>query len=206
MCSVFFTRFVFFEQKDYQGSKSSLGSVPRSIGGSRATLASNDGDSKNEPFNRAQRKKPMSTIAEDSRDSTEEGIPYTVKVKTGEARDAGTSANVFIRLTGTEGRQTPRIPLELKQRSRFKPGTVETFSLQEVDIGDLETVQIEHDGETLADGWFLEDVTVEMPTKGRAFYLLCNQWLSREKGDGRTKRILRVQDSNQSSFRPRKTD
>jgi hypothetical protein len=37
----------------------------------------------------------MSSIAEESRSSTEEGISYTVKVKTGEASDAGTSANVL---------------------------------------------------------------------------------------------------------------
>lgn len=196
-----------FRSKDYQGSKSSFGSIPRSVGGSRATLASNESDSKNEPFQRAQKKNLMSSIAEEtrSRDSTEEGIPYTVKVKTGEARDAGTGANVFIRLIGRKGRQTRLIPLELLQRRRFEPGKVETFSLQELDIGDLEMVEIEHDGETLADSWYLEDVSVEMPTKGRSFYFLCNQWLSREKGDGKTKRVLRVQDSNQGSFRPCKS-
>jgi hypothetical protein len=145
----------------------------------------------------------MSKIAEEeSQNSTENTIPYTVKVKTGEAHDAGTSANVFIRFIGRKGRQTPMIQLELKQRRRFEPGNVETFSLQEPDIGDLEAVEIEHDGETLADSWFLDDVTIEMPTKGKGFYFACHEWLSKQKGDGRTKRILQVQDSNQASFRP----
>jgi lipoxygenase homology domain-containing protein 1 len=144
----------------------------------------------------------MSSIDEDSRGSTEEGIPYTVKVKTGEASDAGTAANVFIRLIGHKGQKTNMIPLELKQRRRFESGKVETFSLQEPDIGDLEVVEIEHDGDTLADSWFLDDVTIEMPTKGRVFYFVCREWLSKHKGDGRTKRILKVQESNQTSFRP----
>jgi hypothetical protein len=181
---------------------SSIGSVPRSIGGSKASLASNESDRKNEPFHRGQRKNIMSSIAEESRDSTESGIPYTVKVKTGEAHDAGTSAHVFIRLIGRKGKQTRLIPLELMQRRRFEPGKVETFSLQEPDIGDLEAVEIEHDGETLADSWFLDDVTIEMPTKGRAFYFACHEWLSKQKGDGKTKRTLIVQESNQASFRP----
>ncbi|CAF4587849.1 unnamed protein product [Rotaria sp. Silwood1] len=189
-------------EKDYQGSMSSLGSIPRSVTGSKASLASNDSESKNEPFRRAQRKNIMSSIAEETRDTTEEGIPYTVKVKTGEKSDAGTSANVFIRLIGRKGRQTRLIPLELMQRRHFEPGKVETFSLQEPDVGDLEIVEIEHDGATLADSWFLDDITIEMPTKGRAFYFTCHEWLSKQKGDGRTKRILKVQDSNQSSFRP----
>jgi hypothetical protein len=189
--------------KDYQGSRSSLGSVARSVGGSKISLTSNASDKKAEPFAPSKRTK-MSSIAEDgeSRGSTEEGIPYTVKVKTGEAKDAGTSANVFIRFIGRKGRKTRMIPLELIQRQRFEPGKIETFSLQEPDIGALESVEIEHDGETLADSWFLDDVTIEMPTKGRAFYFDCHQWLSKEKGDGRTKRILVVQDSNQSLFRP----
>jgi hypothetical protein len=192
----------FLPIKDYQGSMSSIGSVPRSVGGSKASLALNESDNKNEPFRRNQRKNIMSSIVEESRGSTEEGIPYTVKVKTGEASDAGTSANVFIRLISRKGRQTQLIPLELKQRGRFEPGKVETFSLQEPDIGDLEAVEIEHNGETVADSWFLDDVTIEMPTKGRAFYFSCHEWLSKHKGDGRTKRILKVQDSNQTSFRP----
>jgi hypothetical protein len=195
--------FIFLSTKDYQGSRTSSGSIPRSIGGSKISLTSSAGDVKSEPFAHTKRKK-MSSIAEDeeSRGSTEEGIPYTVKIKTGEAKDAGTSANVFIRFVGRKGRKTRMIPLELMQRQRFEPGKVETFSLQEPDIGALESVEIEHDGETLADSWFLDDVTIEMPTKGRAFYFDCHQWLSKEKGDGRTKRILVVQDSNQASFRP----
>ncbi|CAF5220043.1 unnamed protein product, partial [Rotaria magnacalcarata] len=132
----------------------------------------------------------------------EEGIPYTVKVKTGDKSDAGTSAHAHIRLVGRKGRQTRLVPLELMQKRRFERGKVETFSLQEPDIGDLDAVEIEHDGETEADSWFLEDVTVEMPTKGRAFYFPCHAWLSKERGDGRTKRTLKVQDSNISTFRP----
>lgn len=182
---------------------SSLGTIPRSVTGSKVSLATNDSDSRNEPFRRAQRKNLMSSIAEESRSSTEEGIPYTVRVKTGEKSNAGTSANVFIRLIGRKGQQTRLVPLELMQRQSFEPGKVETFSLQELDIGDLEVVEIEHDGDTPADSWFLDDVTIEMPTKGRAYYFPCNQWLSKQKGDGRTKRTLKVEDSNKSKFRPR---
>lgn len=108
---------------------SSLGSIPRSVTGSKASLASSDSDSKMDKFHRPQRKNIMSSIAEETRDSTEEGIPYTVKVKTGEKSDAGTSAHVYIRLIGREGRQTRIIPLELIQQQRFQSLKIETFSL-----------------------------------------------------------------------------
>ncbi|CAF1520937.1 unnamed protein product, partial [Adineta steineri] len=35
-----------------------------------------------------------------------------------------------------------------------------------------------------------------------SFYFAYHEWLSKEKGGGRTKRILKVQNCNQSSFRP----
>lgn len=178
----------------------------RSVSGSLLSLASNTSDQKHEPFRQNTRRSKMSSIHEEQRDSTEEGIPYTVKVKTGAAKDAGTSAHVFIKFIGRKGRRTGLIPLELLPRRKFEPDKVETFSLQEPDVGDLEAVEIEHDGETEADSWFLEDVTIEIPTKGKVFYFRCQEWLSKHKGDGRTKRILRVQDSNRGSFRPCKLD
>ncbi|CAF3698383.1 unnamed protein product [Rotaria sp. Silwood1] len=133
--------------------------------------------------------------------STERHIPYNIKIKTGEAPDAGTSANVSIRLIGSQGRQTPMMDLEVMHRRRFEPGTIETFSLQELDIGDIEMIEIEHNGNTLADSWFLDNVIVEMPTKGRTFYFVCNDWLSKYKGDRKTKRILKVQDLNKTLYR-----
>ena len=182
-----------------------MGSVPRSVGGSKISLASNQADNANDPFRRGQRKNIMANIAEESRDSTEEGIPYTVKVKTGEASDAGTSAEVFIRLIGRKGRQTRLLPLEVLRRRRFEPGQVETFSLQEQDIGELECVVIQHNGVTVADSWFLDDITIELPTKGRVYHFDCHAWLSKHKGDGQTERRFPVQESNKGSFRPSKS-
>ncbi|CAF4159549.1 unnamed protein product, partial [Rotaria sordida] len=42
--------------------------------------------------------------------------------------------------------------------------------------------------------------TVDITTKGRKFYFVCNQWLSRYKADGITKRIFKRQDLNKPSF------
>ncbi|CAF4848685.1 unnamed protein product, partial [Rotaria socialis] len=56
---------------------SSLGSIPRSVTGSKLSLASSETDSKADRFRLGQRKNIMSSIAEETRDPTEEGIPYT---------------------------------------------------------------------------------------------------------------------------------
>ncbi|CAF2821092.1 unnamed protein product [Rotaria sp. Silwood2] len=165
-------------------------------------LAKNKGDSNIERILYEKNYKGLMSNREVVARPTEECIPYIVKIKTGEASDAGTSANVSIRLIGSKGRQTRMIQLEVMQRRRFEPGKIETFSLEEPDIGDVEMVEIEHNGDTLADSWFLDGVIVETPTKGRTFYFICNEWLSKYKGDRRTKRILRVQDLNKASCRP----
>jgi len=193
-----------FFLKDYQGSMSSVGSVPRSIGGSKASLTSVD--SKNEPFRAGQRKNLMTSIAEDeeARDQTGDTIPYTIRITTGQASDAGTSANAYIRLFGQKGQKTNLIPLKLMQRRRFEPGNVDTFSIQARDIGELDVVEIEHDGQTDDDSWYIDGIRIEMPTNGRAYYFDCHQWLAKNKSDGRTKRRLQVQSGNQSSYRPRK--
>ncbi|CAF4174681.1 unnamed protein product, partial [Rotaria sordida] len=113
---------------------------------------------------------------------------------------SATSANVSIRLIGSTGRQTRFIQLDPIQRRYFQPGTIETFSLEEADVGDIDMIEIEHNDYTSDDSWFLETLTVDIPTKGRTFYFVCNQWLSRYKADGITKRIFKRQDLNKPSF------
>jgi hypothetical protein len=131
-----------------------------------------------------------------------DSVIYNISIKTGGEPDAGTSANVFIRLIGNKGQQTTMIQLEVThQRRYFQPGSVELFSLEGPDLGDLEFLELEHDGNTVADGWFVDDITVEVAPKGRTFYFPCHHWLSKHKDDGKTKRILKVQDFNKTLVR-----
>jgi hypothetical protein len=188
--------------KDYQGSRSSIEPLRRSVGGSLMSLTSSANDSVNEPFHQSQRKNIMSSIAEEARSLTGDGIPYTVRVKTGDVSNADTSANVSIRLIGRRSQETQWIPLELMQRRRFERGKVETFSLQERRIGDLKCIEIQHDGETPADSWFLDNISIEMPTEGRIYHFPCNKWLSKHKDDGLSRRTLFVDESHRGSFRP----
>ncbi|CAM4967373.1 unnamed protein product [Rotaria socialis] len=122
------------------------------------------------------------------------GINYLVHVLTGDQGSTGTSANVSIRLIGSKGQKTRLIPLEVMQHRRFEPGNVETFLLEEPDIGDVAMVEVQHDGDTLGDSWFLDGLIVEIPAQERTFYFVCNEWLSKYKGDRRTKRLLKAQD------------
>ncbi|CAF5106530.1 unnamed protein product, partial [Rotaria sp. Silwood1] len=77
----------------------------------------------------------------------------------------GTSANVFIRLIGSKDRQISRIQLEVMHRQCFQPGKIETFSLKHIDIGDVNMIEIEHNGHNIDDDWFIDGIIVEMLTK-----------------------------------------
>ena len=68
-------------------------------------------------------------------------ISYTVRVKTGDDKDGGTEAKVYIVLIGTQA-STKKIDLELVQKTEFEPGTAETFSIEGVDVGEIRKIEV----------------------------------------------------------------
>lgn len=69
-------------------------------------------------------------------------IPYTVKVTTGEGEDNGTSSNVWVKILGAKKKHTGRLFLELAQKDKFAPGSVEIFSLEAVDVEEIKKVEV----------------------------------------------------------------
>ncbi|XP_038600030.1 lipoxygenase homology domain-containing protein 1 isoform X2 [Tachyglossus aculeatus] len=92
---------------------------------------------------------------------------YTVSVKTGDKKNAGTDANVFITLFGTDD------------------DTVET-----VDLGELRKIRIGHDSMGKGAGWFLDWVEVDAPSLGKCLVFPCGRWLDRSEDDGALSRDL----------------
>lgn len=62
-------------------------------------------------------------------------------MKTGDEKNAGTEANVYVVLIGTQA-TTDKINLELVQKSGFEPGTTETFSVEGVDVGEIRKIEV----------------------------------------------------------------
>ena len=75
-------------------------------------------------------------------------IPYTVRVTTGPEKSMGTDSNVFIKIIGTRQRHTGRQPLELMQKKAFLPGSIDTFSLEAVDVGEVKQIEVEDKSST----------------------------------------------------------
>ena len=121
-------------------------------------------------------------------------IPYSVQITTAADPNAGTNANAFIRLTGQQT-STERINLELQSANSYEPGKTHTFSIEGVDVGKIEKLEIGHDGLSKESGWLVENVEVDVPTRGQNYYFVCGKWLAKDHEDGKTVRELRPLDA-----------
>ncbi|XP_035234693.1 lipoxygenase homology domain-containing protein 1 isoform X2 [Anguilla anguilla] len=113
---------------------------------------------------------------------------YEVVTITGDVRGAGTDANVFVTLFGDYG-ITPKVHLasntEKRNRTAFEKNKTDVFRVKTNNVGPIQKIRIEHDNTGLSSGWFLDRVMVtDMTRPHLRFYFACNNWLSREEGDG----------------------
>ncbi|KAH9519113.1 Lipoxygenase y domain-containing protein 1 [Bulinus truncatus] len=188
--------------KGYDGDMSSTGTLKSTrFGGSVASLESMR---TSDTFSKSPRvtRKQLATLEEDVPYGPT--IPYTIKVSTGDGNDHGTSSNVWVDIFGLKKKHTGKMYLELLQKERFEPGSVETFSLEAVDVVEVKKIMIGHDGTAPGSGWYLKDLELDLPTKGKHYHFECKQWLARDKGDGKTSREFSVDDGKSSvtSYKP----
>ncbi|CAD5121003.1 DgyrCDS9547 [Dimorphilus gyrociliatus] len=173
-------------EKNYTGELTSNSSLNSSRKGSTLSMESHSSKSPRV------RRKELENIPENP-------IPYTIKVQTGKSFDHGTSSNVWVNLKGSK-KETGRVPLEFQtENNRFNPGSIENFSIDAEDIRKLKSIEIGHDGVSTGSGWFLEQLTVDMPTKGKSYTFQCKQWLAIDKDDGKTTRVFNVDDQDSKS-------
>ncbi|KAL5006870.1 hypothetical protein ScPMuIL_015676 [Solemya velum] len=182
-----------FYIKGYDGDMSSTGTLRSTKIGSVGSL---DSIRTTDPFSHS----PRMNRKRASMEEIPEGptIPYTVKVLTGEGEDNGTDSNVWVKVIGPNKQDTGRLFLELAQKSRFEPKSVEIFSLEAVAVREVKKIEVGHDGVAPGSGWFLKEVILDMPTMGKHYQFLCNQWLARDRGDGKTTRVFSVDDGTSS--------
>ncbi|XP_068508966.1 lipoxygenase homology domain-containing protein 1 [Syngnathus scovelli] len=117
---------------------------------------------------------------------------YTVRIKTGEKKYAGTDANVFMTLYGTKD-DTGIINLKASKthKNKFERGMIDEFTVEAVDIGPLKKLRIGHDnhgGGTA--GWFLDWVEIDAPSLGQKLRFQCGRWLDKGEDDGAISRDL----------------
>lgn len=79
---------------------------------------------------------------------------YSVKVKTGDVANAGTDANVHLKIYGEKG-DTGMLRLEHSENTsnKFERGRQDLFKIEAEDIGRIEKIRIGHDGKGIGSGW-----------------------------------------------------
>uniref|UniRef100_A0A3Q2ZDP0 Lipoxygenase homology PLAT domains 1b n=1 Tax=Kryptolebias marmoratus TaxID=37003 RepID=A0A3Q2ZDP0_KRYMA len=116
---------------------------------------------------------------------------YTLKIKTGEKEYAGTDANVFAILFGENDDTGEKSPLFLSFiTNKFEQGQINEFTVEAVDLGDLEKLRIGHDNSGGSPGWFLDWVEINAPSQGQKIRFPCGRWLDKGEDDGAIVRDL----------------
>uniref|UniRef100_A0A8C7GXA2 Lipoxygenase homology PLAT domains 1 n=1 Tax=Oncorhynchus kisutch TaxID=8019 RepID=A0A8C7GXA2_ONCKI len=118
-------------------------------------------------------------------------LGQSLKIKTGEKKHAGTDANVFAIIYG-EKDDTGIINLKAckTHKNKFEQGMVDEFTVEAVDLGELEKLRIGHDNSGGSPGWFLDWVEIDAPSQGQRLRFPCGRWLDNGEDDGAIVRDL----------------
>eukprot|EP01106_Pelomyxa_sp_JSP_P009482 TRINITY_DN257_c0_g1_i2.p1 TRINITY_DN257_c0_g1~~TRINITY_DN257_c0_g1_i2.p1 ORF type:complete len:913 (+),score=229.40 TRINITY_DN257_c0_g1_i2:239-2740(+) len=118
-------------------------------------------------------------------------IPYHVTVATADEEGAGTSEDVFIKMTGQDGLSSGKIHLQVLvdgKKCNFERGKKDTFDIELPDLGDLQKLTVSHSNKAPGAQWMVDYITVETPSKKWNFP--CYRWLAASKDDGAVSRDL----------------
>ncbi|XP_055963049.1 polycystin family receptor for egg jelly [Sorex fumeus] len=107
-----------------------------------------------------------------------DNVCYLLTVFTGSRWGAGTRADVFVQLRGTEGASDAHCLSHPQVKALYR-GSIHTFLLTtRSDLGDLRSVRVWHNNEGWAPGWYLSRLKVESLFSRHIWLFLCRTWLS----------------------------
>ncbi|WP_322907265.1 PLAT/LH2 domain-containing protein [Paenibacillus sp. SGZ-1009] len=91
-------------------------------------------------------------------------VAYGITIRTADVADAGTGANVTIRINGTAGSTEFALGNSgFEQNERFYKG----FSA--IDVGTIQSITLRHDGKGHKPGWYVSTVLVQKGSKTYSF-------------------------------------
>uniref|UniRef100_A0A8C8DR79 Lipoxygenase homology PLAT domains 1a n=1 Tax=Oryzias sinensis TaxID=183150 RepID=A0A8C8DR79_9TELE len=118
---------------------------------------------------------------------------YNVSVMTGDTHGAGTDANVFLTIYGDLGDTGERKLSKSETNSnKFERGSVDKFTIEAVDLGQVFKIKIRHDNSMMSADWFLDQVEVSDADTEEVYLFLCERWLSKKREDRRIERVFYV--------------
>ncbi|XP_058485936.1 polycystin-1-like protein 2 [Solea solea] len=137
---------------------------------------------------RRSRLKRKMTLLEDNHPGAH--YNYLISVYTGNRKNSGTTANVTVMLTGSEG-ESETHSLEDPDKPVFERGGVDMFLMATpFPLGEVQSVRLQHDNSGGQPSWYVNKVTVQDLQTQHVFHYFCDCWLSSDHGDGTTKKTF----------------
>ena len=114
-------------------------------------------------------------------------ISYHVSVKTGDIKNAGTDADVTLKMFGQKGDSGSIVLKHAENKGdKFERGRIDLFKIEADDIGKIDRIKIGHNGKGVASGWFLDYVKIDVPAKGLSYMFNAHRWLDENEDDRQT--------------------
>ncbi|XP_016849671.2 polycystin family receptor for egg jelly [Anolis carolinensis] len=111
-------------------------------------------------------------------------VCYLVTVYTGSRLGAGTTADVFIQLTGERAVSDVHC-LRHPEHFTFFRGAVNTFLVtSKIDLGEIYCFRVWHNNEGSSPNWFLSRIKVENIYTKKSWMFICRKWFALDKDDG----------------------
>ncbi|XP_060063432.1 allene oxide synthase-lipoxygenase protein-like isoform X3 [Ylistrum balloti] len=104
-------------------------------------------------------------------------VKYRVVVKTGDRRRAGTDANVNIILHCDDGHRTKKHWLWHVFKDDFERGHTDRFSVQDVSLSSLDTLEMWRDDCGLGSSWYVDTVTIWSDVTQSDFVFPLFRWI-----------------------------
>ncbi|CAF2713886.1 unnamed protein product [Rotaria sp. Silwood2] len=111
-------------------------------------------------------------------------ITYNIRIKTGDVLQAGTDADVYLKIFG-ENSDTDKIQLRTTDNisNKFERNRIDHFTFEFDDLGKIKHIIIGHNGKNPASKWFLDWIEIDIPMQGELYRFVCNRWLDKSERD-----------------------
>jgi hypothetical protein len=116
-------------------------------------------------------------------------VPYVITLSTGDKKNAGTSARVFIIMKGGPNKESSgKIWLD---QGNFERDRSEIFNINlQTMVSPVHSLEVGHDNTGVGAGWYLEQIIVYCPITGIEQVFPCRQWMATDSEDGQIQRTL----------------
>ncbi|CAF3778487.1 unnamed protein product [Rotaria sp. Silwood1] len=117
-----------------------------------------------------------------------EGVTYIITVYTGDKKNAGTDARVYIVMHGKNSSSSQILLTD----GKFENKSIDKFTTNDsIDLSPLTALDIGHDNSGVGAAWFLDKVVVDCPRTGIKQTFPCYNWLDNNQGDKCIERRLK---------------